>query len=72
MLVGAPKGSNQFLNVKDQESGTVFKCNATSPALDCTQQVPFDEACKLFCFSNCFNYNFLSIRYKPMKFNPKG
>ncbi|XP_066929042.1 integrin alpha-3-like [Clytia hemisphaerica] len=44
MLVGAPKGSNQFLRGQDQESGTVFKCNATSPTLECTQQVPFDEA----------------------------
>ena len=49
MLVGAPKANSSFINKvnnKDKRSGTVFKCNATNPSLDCTEQVPFDQSCK--------------------------
>lgn len=67
MLVGAPKANNSFINKvnsKDKHSGTVFKCNVTSPSLDCNEQVAFDIAGKFF------SYIFLWINlWKRVDFN---
>lgn len=52
MLVGAPKANSSFINnpnSKDKRSGSVFKCDAKTPSMECTEQVPFDET-RNFCY----------------------
>lgn len=46
IIAGAPKAVNKYLQVswsKDNTSGTVFKCNASEPSFNCTEQIMFDN-----------------------------
>lgn len=56
IIAGAPKAVNKYLQVswsKDNTSGTVFKCNASEPSFNCTEQIMFDNNRKLILL-NCF------------------
>lgn len=48
LVIGAPTGVNEFLNTcsrcTDKLSGTVYKCNASDPSLDCLSQIRFDSS----------------------------